>query len=74
MLANRATEEQFGLSREVGIGKTVHELLPKLEADVTEKRDREMIAANATLFVEAKPTNDAARNALHVQPARADPR
>ena len=57
VFANRATEEQFGLSREFGLGKTVHELLPKAEADVTEKRDREMIAANRSLFVEAKPTN-----------------
>ena len=57
VLANRATEEQFGLTRAFGLGKTVHELLPKPEAEVTEKRDREMVAANATLFVEAKPTN-----------------
>ena len=57
VLANRATEEQFGLSREFGLGKTVHELLPRAEADITEQRDREMIAANRNLFVEAKPTN-----------------
>jgi diguanylate cyclase (GGDEF)-like protein/PAS domain S-box-containing protein len=57
VFANRATEEQFGLSREFGLGKTVHELLPKAEADVTEKRDREMVAANRNLFTEAKPTN-----------------
>ena len=52
----------------------MHELLPQPEADVTEKRDREMLAANATLFVEAKPTDTPQGNALHVQPARPDPR
>ena len=29
VFANRATEEQFGLTREFGLGKTVHELLPQ---------------------------------------------
>ena len=74
VFANRATEEQFGLSREFGLGKTVHELLPKAEADVTEKRDREMIAANAHAVRGSEADQYAARNALHVQPARPDPR
>jgi diguanylate cyclase (GGDEF)-like protein/PAS domain S-box-containing protein len=57
VFANRAAEELFGVSREVAIGKTVLELLPRAEADITHARDQEMLAADGNLFVEAKPTS-----------------
>ena len=56
VLTNRAAEELFGVKHEDAIGKTVHQLLPKLEAEVTAARDREMLESNRNLFIEAKST------------------
>jgi len=56
ILCNRAAEEKFGISRVAGIGKTVHDLLPKAAADITAERDRAVLAEGRHL-VEGQPFN-----------------
>jgi diguanylate cyclase (GGDEF)-like protein/PAS domain S-box-containing protein len=56
LLTNRAAEELFGVKHEDAIGKSVHQLLPKAEADVTAARDAELLASNRNLFIDAKLT------------------
>src|SRR5262249_39596737 len=41
---------------EDAIGKTVHQLLPKAEADLTAARDAELLTSNRNLFIDAKST------------------
>ena len=64
VLTNRAAEEQFGMTRAKVLGKTVHDLLPKPEADVIEQRDREMVAGEPRCSGR-KPTKTPPRNTLH---------
>jgi diguanylate cyclase (GGDEF)-like protein/PAS domain S-box-containing protein len=44
VLCNRAAEDAFGRSRASAMGKTVYELLPAADADITAERDRAMLA------------------------------
>ena len=50
-LVNRAGEEFFGLARTNIIGKTVHDLFPKEEADAIMARDNEVLQSGRQLMV-----------------------
>jgi diguanylate cyclase (GGDEF)-like protein/PAS domain S-box-containing protein len=52
VLANRAAENHWGMSRSEVIGKTARELFPPVEADMIELHDDRALQANAPLVLE----------------------
>ena len=63
---NRAAQELYGLTREETLGKTVHELWPKAEADSMHAADLALIAAGEMQDFPDRLAQTKQRGAIHV--------
>jgi len=62
VLVNRAGEEFFGASREQMLGKTVHEVFPKVDADAIKNQDDQSIKTTGLFFKAEHPVQTLHKN------------
>ena len=55
VLANRAVEAIWGISRAEALGKTVHEIFPQAQADMIDRTDDEVMRSDRPLILDAHP-------------------